>query len=355
MWQNFHKISGKRAQAETNNPVIKKDGNQTENDLEKANAFAETLGEIHNTHKGPFFDDNFKKEVDDKIAENYHLFNPLASYVDVSISEIKKQLSKTKGRSAPGQDCIRYTVLKQCSEIVFANLEQIYNICLQTGYFPEPWKQAMGTMIPKPNKNHKITTNYRPISLLSFIGKLFEKILANRIKGELEKRKFFSQWQLGYRNKRCAMEHILRLTDDALTGLQANRLGVAVFIVEKAFDSVWHNGLRYKLMNSELPNKIIRLMSSFISDRTITVKINDEMSDKVKLNAGTPQGSVLSPLLFLMYVNDIPVDPMNNQVKISQFADDLDMWTFGPNATYVQYRIHKTFIGSRKVVLQMEN
>ena len=87
------------------------------------------------------------------------------------------------------------------------------------------------------------------------------------------------------------MEHILRLTYDALTGLHGNRLGVAVFIdVEKAFDSVWHNGLRYKLMNSELPNKIIRLMSSFISDRTITVKINDEMSDKVKLNAGTPQG-----------------------------------------------------------------
>ena len=145
------------------------------------------------------------------------------------------------------------------------------------------------------------------------------------------------------------MEHILRLTDDALTGLQANGLGVAVFIdVEKAFDSVWHDGLRYKLMNSELPNKIIRSTSSFISDRTITVKINDEMSNKVKLNAGTPQGSVLSPLLFLIYVNDIPVDPMNNQVKISQFADDLGMWTFGPNATYVQYRIHKTLSALEK-------
>ena len=66
------------------------------------------------------------------------------------------------------------------------------------------------------------------------------------------------------------------------------------------------------------------------------------MSDKVKLNADTPQGSVHSPFLFLMYVNYIPVDPMNNQVKISQFADDLGMWTFGPSATYVQYRIHKT-------------
>ena len=118
--------------------------------------------------------------------------------------------------------------------------------------------------------------------------------------------------------------------------------------VEKPFDLVWHNGLRYKLMNSELPNKIIWLMSSFISDRTITIKINDAMSNKVKLNAGTPQGSVFSPLLFFMYANDIPVDPMYNQVKISQFADDLGMWTFSPNATYVQYRIHKTLSALEK-------
>ena len=70
------------------------------------------------------------------------------------------------------------------------------------------------------------------------------------------------------------MEHILRLTDDALTGLQANRLGIAVFKdVKKAFDSVWHNDLRYKLMNSELPNKIIRLMSSLISDRKLPLKL----------------------------------------------------------------------------------
>ena len=101
-------------------------------------------------------------------------------------------------------------------------------------------------------------------------------------------------------------------------------------------------------MSSELPNKIIRLMSSFISDRTIAVKINDELSDKEKLNAGTPQGSVLSPLLFLMYVNDIPVDPMNNQVNISQFAGDLELCTFGPNATYVQYQIHNTLSALEK-------
>ena len=103
---------------------------------------------------------------------------------------------------------------------------------------PTNWLFSRARALETSNGNYDSKNN----SLLSCIGKLFEKILANRIRGELEKRKFFNQWQLGYRNKRCAMEHILRLTDDALTGLQANRLGVAVFIdVEKAFDSVWHN------------------------------------------------------------------------------------------------------------------
>ena len=121
---------------------------------------------------------------------------------------------------------------------------------------------------------------------------------------ELENNNFFNQWQIGYCNKRCAMEHILRLTDDAITALARGQVGAAVFIdVKKAFNSVWHSGLKHKLNDIKiLPPKIIRLMSSFITERTISIRVNDEISDEVKLNARTPQGSVLSPLLFLIYV-----------------------------------------------------
>ena len=134
---------------------------------------------------------------------------------EITVSEIKLQLNKTKGKSAPGADGIKYPILKKCPNIVFENLAHIYNQCLNIGYFPKKWKEATGTMIPKPKKDPKIVTNYRPISLLSCVGKLFEKILANRIRSKLEEENFFNLWQIGYRNKRCAMEHVLRLVDDA--------------------------------------------------------------------------------------------------------------------------------------------
>ena len=262
---------------------------------------------------------------------------------EITVSEIKLQLNKTNGKSTPGADGIKYPILKKCPNIVFENLAHIYNQCLNIGYFPKKWKEATGTMIPKPKKDPKIVTNYRPISLLSCVGKLFEKILANRIRSKLEEENFFNLWQIGYRNKRCAMEHVLRLVDDAQIAQTKKQVGAAVFInVEKAFDSVWHDGLKYKLMNSNLPRKIVRLMASFITNRKIAVNINGTISDQIPLNAGTPQGSVLNPLLFLIYVNDIPIDPLNNNVSVSQFADDLGFWTFAKNGRIIQYRLAKT-------------
>ena len=101
----------------------------------------------------------------------------------------------------------------------------------------------------------------------------------------------------------------------------------AIFLdVEKAFDSVWQDGLRHKLTKYQLPNKVIRLLSSFLDSRTIAVRIGNTVSRHVPLKAGTPQGSVLSPILFNIFVNDLPFRP-DSKVQISQFADDLAFWT----------------------------
>ena len=196
-------------------------------------------------------------------------------------------------------------------------------------------------MIPKPGIDGKMPGNYRPISLLSCMGKLFEKTLAGRIRNFLEKEKFFNKWQNGFRSKRIAMEHVFRLVEETQLGFTKKWKGGAIFIdVEKAFDSVWHDGLRYKLMNGSLPRKMVRLISSFLSDRTIKVNCCNNCSEEVTLNAGTPQGSVLSPLFFIIYVNDIP-DMSSLNVKLSQFADDMGIWAHATNAKWVKAKLSK--------------
>ena len=223
-WNSLFRITGAKARTERKHPLLKEDGTLTENDNEKADTFAASLGKIHNIHEGPIFDDAFKETVETTIKEQEELFSPLKDHTtevdddheiltQIESGEIKALLNKCKSRSAPGMDGIRYGVLKQASEPVYDALAKIYNASLALGYFPETWKKAEGIMIPKPGKDGKIPINYRAISLLSCMGKLYEKILAKRIR---------DKWQNGYRCNKVAMEHVLRLVEETQLGFSKN-------------------------------------------------------------------------------------------------------------------------------------
>ena len=177
---------------------MRSDGTHTENDKERADTFAALLEKVHNVHQGTIFYDEFKVEVKSTIKEHEMLFKPLVSHVPeedddhetlapITPGEIKAYLKKCKTSSAPGLDGIRYGALKQANDEVYEALAKICNACMATGYFPKLWKKAEGIMIPKPGKDGKMPENYRPISLLSCMGKLFEKTLAGGIRSFFEK------------------------------------------------------------------------------------------------------------------------------------------------------------------------
>src|SRR5215467_8752627 len=158
----------------------------------------------------------------------------------------------------------------------------------------------------------------------------------------LRARGFFNQYQRAYLEGKEAAEHIYCLGDEIRIAKDSGWVTTAVSLdVEKAFDSVWHDGLRFKLSHIGLPETLVRLLSSFFTERTIRVRVENCLSEPVYLSAGTPQGSVLSPLLYLVYVNDLPIQPVNN-CRAGQFADDINSWTSCTSKSFTFKRLQRT-------------
>ena len=309
---------------------------------EKANLFAQRLQKIHQEPDYVGFDNGWKVSVERFLEQNEknYKIDKYESYLqeepgddsslcqNVSLDELELNLAKCKNRSAVGQDGISYFLIKKLPEKMKQSMCQVFSDAIRLGYFPKKWKTAVVKLIPKPNKDTKFAKNYRPISLLSCIGKVIERIIANRVSTYLEENKMLAATQSGFRRKHMTSEQLLRLSEECHTAFKKQQTTAALFLdAEAAFDRCWHNGIKYKLKkNLNLPSRIIRLISSFLTDRSLVVLYEGCYSQTVNLKAGTPQGSPLSPLIYIIYVNDYP-EEIQKLCSLSQFADDTALWT----------------------------
>ena len=172
--------------------------------------------------------------------------------------------------------------------------------------------------------------------------KLFEWVIEKRIRKHLEDNGFFSKYQLGFRKSKSTNDHLFRLSQTIMESFNRGEHVIAAF--EKAFDNVWHNGLRYKIYQLDLPTKLRRWLSDLLAGRFIQVKIGGFLSPNVYPKAGVSQGSDLSQLLFLIYVNDMP-NPSHHQTNKWKFGDDAGQWAVSKNidlaAEYLQRDLDK--------------
>lgn len=250
-----------------------------------------------------------------KIHENtYQLVHP---------SEVRRYICKLKLRKAPGQDQIANCLIKNVPQKVVVLLTKIFNSCLSHAYFPSAWKVAKVIAIKKPGKEEPVPTSYRPISLLPSLGKLFEKVINTRLLKASHK--IIINEQFGFRNNHSTVQQLARVSENVAHNLNMNQsTGMFLLDIEKAFDTVWHEGLIHKLIINEIPPSLIKIIECYLSNRSFSVHIDDVFSSARSVPAGVPQGSILGPHLFLLYINDIPVQ---TRTSLACFADDTACFT----------------------------
>ena len=200
---------------------------------------------------------------------------------------------------------------------------------LATGYFPACLKKEKTYLLPKSGKDKTIPSNYRPITLLEPIAKLFEKIINGRLRTHLEKTNQFKKHQYGFRSNRSIQDVIFYTAAfiEKHYTLNNHKVAITFLDVEKAFDRVWWNGLIYKLHhNFEIPIITKKLLTNYLLNREYKITYKDQISNAFSPEAGVPQGSALSPTLFSLFVNDIP-DPLKESSLYLNYADDITLLT----------------------------
>lgn len=302
-----------------NNPIpsLLNNGNVYETKEEKANVLAD------------FYESTFRPNEDFQVPDFSAHVTSVISYPCISAeqpikytspSEILGHIKTLKHKKSPGHDGIPNVILKNIPKKGIAFLASLFNACLSISYFPSTWKHSIIIVIHKPGKPSSQVNSYRPISLLSTLSKLFEKVIKKRLDAYVKSTSLIPPQQFGFRSHHSTCHQLLRVSEDIIKGFERKCHTTAVFLdVGQAFDRVWHEGLLFKLRDFGFPVYLQNIVKSFLQDRTFSVNIGGILSSTRPIKAGVPQGAILSPLLYNLYTSDMP---LSANVKTAVFADD---------------------------------
>lgn len=290
-----------------------------------ANLLAQTF-ETESTIKVP---QQRRKEVESQLQillRQQKDLHPPSMTADFGMAELNDAISRLKLKKAPGKDGVCNELIKHLGPTARKKLLELFNQSWHTGVFPTAWKEAIIIPILKKGKNPKDKSSYRPISLLSCLGKTLERMVNKRLVWHLESNNLISKEQTAYRKNRSTEDQLIHLAQSIENAFQEKKKVVATFIdLSKAFDKVWKKGLLLKLLTAGIAGSMFSWLRSFLSHRTARVKLNSSFSQIIKIREGVPQGGVISPTLFVVFINDI-TNNLSRHVARALHADDFALW-----------------------------
>ena len=324
IWNLVRSLSGKRSFSSL--PVLLVNNVSITEPQAIVNTIAQTIARFSSSQSyRPGFLDNVRREFglphDAFLSDNTERYN-----VPFSLYELNDAIGST-GNTSVGPDRLHYQFFRHLPDSTLQFLLHTLNDLWVKGVFPEAWKEAILIALPKPGKTRADPANYRPISLTSCLGKIFERMVGKRFSWFLEHNNLLSKYQSGFRKNHSTLDHVLRLETDIRKGFKFKKHTTAVFLdITRAYDMVCKPVLLFKLHRIGIRGYLSHYLVNFLSGgRPFQVRFRSLLSDTCSFENGLPQGSCLSPMLFNVMINDI-FDTIPFGISYSLFADDCAIW-----------------------------
>ena len=261
---------------------------------------------------------------------NINTNHQLLAFEPVTDEEVTRVINQLKSKQTTGPDGISSITLKKISEHIVKPIRHLINLSFKMGEFPKEFKRAVVKPIFKNGDRTEIS-NYRPISLVNNLNKVIETCIKSRLVKYLESNNILSQKQFGFRKNRGTQDTLTDLTKTVYDNLNKNNKVITVFLdLAKCFDSLSHEILIKKITEIGIGADALKLCKSYLRERTQFVKVAEAVSSEKYIKFGTPQGTLLGPILFLIFINSFCNIQLENG-EITTYADDTVITFYGAN------------------------